>query len=65
MGNIRLPFIDSDLLYEVSFKAAMNLRGPEIFNFACRRCTYFSKSICVHLRANYIQFISNILLINQ
>jgi hypothetical protein len=25
MGNIRLPFIDSDLLYEVSFKAAMNL----------------------------------------
>ena len=27
MGNISLPFIDSDLLYEVSFKAAMNLRG--------------------------------------
>jgi hypothetical protein len=27
MGNIRLPFIDSDLLYEAIFKAAMNLRG--------------------------------------
>ena len=27
MGNMRLPFINSDLLYEVPFKAAMNLRG--------------------------------------
>ena len=27
MGNMRLPFINSELLYEVPFKAAMNLRG--------------------------------------